>query len=69
MDKGAPLDAMNAGDARPLHAAACCGNAAAADLLLKSGAGVDPTDRMLYTPLHYAAANGHVEVTKVRGGS
>ena len=73
-DTGAPLGALNAGDATPLHVAACCGHAEAARVLLSAGAAVmvNLPDARGATPLHYAAANGQLEVTKVlaaAGGS
>jgi cytohesin len=50
----------------PLHAAAMQGHAAACEVLLEAGAGVNvQTDPQGYAPLHSAAFAGHVEAIRV----
>ncbi len=55
------VDTRNAIDETPLMMAALRGNLAAAKLLVARDADVNKTG---WTPLHYAATNGHLEVIK-----
>ena len=56
------LNAFNALGESPLMLAALKGHLALTDKLVKKGADVNKTG---WTPLHYAASNGHVEVIKL----
>ena len=56
------LNAFNALGESPLMLAALKGHLALSDKLVKKGADVNKTG---WTPLHYAASNGHVEVIKL----
>ena len=56
------LNAFNALGESPLMLAALSGQLALSEKLVKKGADVNKTG---WTPLHYAASNGHVEVIKL----
>ena len=56
------LNAFNALGESPLMLAALKGHLALSEKLVKKGADVNKTG---WTPLHYAASNGHVEVIKL----
>ena len=56
------LNAVNALGESPLMLAALKGQLEMADKMVKKGADVNKTG---WTPLHYAASNGHVEVIKL----
>ena len=56
------LNAFNALGESPLMLAALSGQLELSDKLVKKGADVNKTG---WTPLHYAASNGHVEVIKL----
>ena len=62
---GAPkinLNQLNASDESPLMLAALKGELALAENMVKKGADVNKTG---WTPLHYAASNGHVAVIRL----
>ena len=65
--RGADPDAVarNPMAVRPLNSAAAGGARAVAEVLLESGADVEPAQHGGYTPLHSAAANGDAELAEL----
>ena len=49
----------------PLHLAALNGHTKVAELLIKSGAHLNPKNKGSMTPLHAAAAKGHTKVAEL----
>ncbi|MFP3015689.1 MAG: ankyrin repeat domain-containing protein, partial [Wolbachia sp.] len=66
IEKGADINAADKGPdgKKPIHVAAENGNKGIVELLLNKGLGVDDTDNQGYTPLHYAASRGRLEVAR-----
>ena len=63
---GADPGAARNNNFTPLHSAAMQGHAAACELLLAAGAGVNiQTDPQRYAPLHSAAFAGHIDAIRV----
>jgi len=56
---GVQVESRNANDESPLMLTALKGNVALSQRLIKKGADVNKTG---WTPLHYAATNGHIDV-------
>lgn len=65
IERGAPLDARQAGDFTPLHAAAQNGDLPIVQMLLAAGADPSPRDAEGKTPLSFALAEDHGEVVSL----
>lgn len=66
LEHDAPIDHTTAEGLTPLHLAARFGDAAMVDQLLDAGADVNrASPRRKMTALHWAAAAGHLEATKI----
>ena len=59
LDRGANINAVDAGKWTPLHHASVNGHHQCVELLLDRGANINAVDKYNYTPLHYASVNGH----------
>ena len=65
IDERAPLEALNWGDAAPIHIATFLNHAECVRALLSASANVHMTDQQHQTPLHIAVLERHAESAKV----
>jgi len=59
LDRGANINAVDAGKWTPLHHASVNGHHQCVELLLDRGANINAVNGFKYTPLHYASLYGH----------
>jgi len=59
LDRGANINAVDAGKWTPLHHASVNGHHQCVELLLDRGASINAVNGTKYTPLHYASLYGH----------
>lgn len=63
-EQGADIEQKNMDGKRPLHEAALSGCMKCTSYILKQNVFVDPIKRADWTPLMFATANGHLDVTR-----
>jgi len=59
LDRGANINAVDAGKVTPLHYASHFGHHQCVELLLDRGANINAAGGGLWTPLHLASSKGH----------